>query len=112
MPTNQAANHQQQINIELPEEQAEGIYSNFAVITHSPAEFVVDFTRMMPGVPKAKVYSRIIMTPQHAKGLLKALQDNIEKYEAQYGEIKVLGNVPGAKTFGFQPPAGQNKTNE
>ncbi len=97
---------QQQINVELPKDQAEGIYSNLAIITHSPAEFVIDFTRVMPGVPRAKVYARIIMTPQHAKSLLMALEDNIRKYEAQYGPIKVQPGLPqGGRSFGFQPPA-------
>lgn len=91
----------QQINVELGEKEAEGIYSNLAMITHSPAEFVIDFTRMLPGVPKTKVYARIIMTPQHAKSLLRALTDNIEKYEKQFGEIKLLGEKN--KSFGFQP---------
>jgi hypothetical protein len=68
----------QQINIELGEKEAEGIYSNLAILTHSPAEFVIDFTRVLPGVPKAKVHARIITTPQHAKLLLNALKDNIE----------------------------------
>ncbi len=77
-----------EINVELPEDAAEGIYSNLAIITHSNSEFVVDFVRMMPGVPKAKVKSRIILTPQHAKRLLHALQENITKYEANFGEIK------------------------
>ncbi len=77
-----------QLNIELTEEVAEGVYSNLAIITHSSAEFVFDFIRVMPGVPKAKVKTRIIMTPQHAKRLLKALHDNISKYEANQGEIK------------------------
>ncbi len=96
---------QQQINVELPKEQAEGIYSNLAIITHSPAEFVIDFTRLMPGVPRAKVYARIIMTPQHAKSLLMALEENIKKYESQYGVIKVQpGLTQGGKPFGFQPP--------
>lgn len=80
---------QQQLNIELGEKEAEGIYSNLAVISHSPAEFVIDFTRMVPGLPKTRVYARIIMTPQHAKSLLGALKDNIGKYEAQFGEIKI-----------------------
>ena len=80
----------QQINIELGEKEAEGIYSNLAIITHSPAEFIIDFTRVVPGVPKAKVQSRIITTPQHAKMLLKALTDNIEKYESRFGAIKTL----------------------
>ena len=99
---------QQQINIELGEKEAEGIYSNLALITHSAAEFVIDFTRMLPGVPKTRVYARIIMTPQHAKSLLKALEENIKKYEKQFGEIKILGD-PKAKPLGFQP-AGQPDT--
>jgi predicted transcriptional regulator len=76
-----------QINIELPEEVSEGVYSNLAIIAHSHSEFVVDFLRMVPNVPKAKVKSRIILTPQHAKRMLKALADNVKKYEAQYGKI-------------------------
>ena len=83
-------NVEKQINIELGEAEAEGTYSNLVLITHSPAEFVLDFTRVLPGKPKAKVYSRIIMAPQHAKSLLRALGDNVKKYEAQFGEIKVL----------------------
>ena len=78
-----------QINIELSDEMAEGLYSNLAIITHSHSEFVVDFIKMMPGVPKAKVKSRIILTPQHAKRLFKALQDNIQKFERLHGEIEV-----------------------
>jgi hypothetical protein len=99
----------QQINIELGEKEAEGIYSNFVVISHSPAEFVLDFTRMLPGVPKTKVYARIVMVPQHAKSLGRALNENIEKYEKQYGEIKLLGAEP-SKSFGFQPPAGPKES--
>lgn len=98
---NQQQPRQQQINIELGEKEAEGIYSNLALITHSPAEFVIDFTRMLPGTPKTKVFARIIMTPQHAKSLLRALDENIKKYEAQFDEIKVLGNSQ-AKPFGFK----------
>ena len=85
------------MNIELSEEVAEGTYSNIAIINHSPSEFVVDFIQMMPGVPKAKVKSRIILTPQHAKRLMKALNDNISKFEAQHGEIKDVdptGGIP------------------
>ncbi len=93
----------QQINVELGEKEAEGIYSNLAIITHSPAEFVIDFTRVLPGVPKAKVFSRIITTPQHAKLLLNALRDNIEKFEKTFGEIKIQGE-PAPGGFGFQPP--------
>jgi hypothetical protein len=81
-----------QINVELGEKEAEGIYSNFAIISHSPAEFIIDFTRIMPGVPKAKVNARIIMTPQHAKLLQQALNENIRKYEQQFGEIKTDGS--------------------
>lgn len=77
-----------QINIELGEDVADGIYSNLAIITHSNTEFVLDYVRLMPGVPKAKVKSRIIMTPQHAKRLLKALNENIAKYESIHGTIK------------------------
>ncbi len=78
-----------QINIELSPEMADGIYSNLAIITHSHSEFVVDFIKMMPGIPKAKVKSRIILTPQHAKRLFKALKENITKFEAMHGEIKM-----------------------
>ena len=77
-----------QINIELSEEVAEGIYVNLAMIAHSNSEFVIDFIKMMPGVPKAKVKSRIVVTPEHAKRLLFALQDNIRKYEETFGPIK------------------------
>jgi len=84
-----------QINIEISDEVGEGIYSNLAIITHSPSEFIVDFVKMMPGVPKAKVKSRIILTPQHAKRLLKALRENVAKYESMHGEIKdVEGDIP------------------
>ena len=76
-----------QLNIELSEEIAEGTYSNLAIITHSSAEIVIDFIRVMPGVPKAKVKSRILMTPQHAKRLLRALADNINKFESLHGTI-------------------------
>ena len=77
-----------QLNIELPEEVAEGIYSNLAIISHSQSEFIVDFVRLLPNVPKAKVKSRIILTPTHAKRLLKALADNIRKFEQLNGNIK------------------------
>ena len=76
------------INIELPEEVAEGIYSNLAIITHSNSEFIIDFIRIMPGVPKAKVKSRILLTPQHAKRLMKALKDNMSKYESVHGTVE------------------------
>ncbi len=76
-------------DIELNEEVAEGTYSNFAIITHSQSEFIVDFVRMMPGVPKGKVKSRIILAPQHAKRLLMALSDNIARFEDAFGEIEL-----------------------
>ncbi len=78
---------QQQLTIELPEDIAEGIFSNLAVISHSGGEFVLDFIRMVPNVPKAKVKARVILTPQHAKRLLRAMADNIKRYEAQFGVI-------------------------
>lgn len=92
---------QQQINVELTEKESEGIYSNLALITHSPSEVIIDFCRVMPGVPKTKVYARIIMTPSHAKMLLNALDDNIKKFEAQFGQIKTYGKED--KGIGFQP---------
>ena len=85
---------QNQINIELSEEVAEGIYANLAMIAHSNSEFVIDFIRLMPGVPKAKVKSRVVITPEHAKRLLKALRDNIEKYEETFGAIKQSEDAP------------------
>ena len=81
-------NPENQINIELSDEVAEGIYSNLAMIAHSNSEFVIDFIRLMPGVPKAKVKARVVVTPEHAKRLLMALQDNIRKYEESFGAIK------------------------
>ena len=89
-----------QLNIELTEEIAEGIYSNLAIITHSNAEFVVDFVKVMPGVPKARVKSRIVLTPQHAKRLPSALADNVAKYEAAHGPIKVTDGVSMPMNFG------------
>ncbi|MEI6090551.1 MAG: DUF3467 domain-containing protein [bacterium] len=101
MADKQNPNQPQQINIQLSEQEAEGIYSNMAIISHSNAEFIIDFTRILPGIPKAKVHARIIMTPQHAKMLLMALGDNIGKFESVNGEIKLEGpqthggNFPG-----------------
>ena len=77
-----------QLNIEISEEVADGVYSNLAIITHSNSEFVLDFVRVMPGVPKAKVRARILLTPQHAKRLMRALADNIAKFEQVHDEIK------------------------
>jgi hypothetical protein len=98
-------NPQQQLAIELSEEIGQGIYSNLAIITHSPSEFVVDFVRVMPGIPKANVKSRIILTPEHAKRLMMALQENILKYEALNGNIQVKHENVVPIVFGG--PAGQ-----
>ncbi|GLB50945.1 DUF3467 domain-containing protein [Neptunitalea lumnitzerae] len=91
---------QGQINIELDEKIAEGTYSNLAIINHSVSEFVVDFISMMPGTPKAKVKSRIVLTPQHAKRLLKALNDNVQRFERAHGEIKDYEQPPIPMNFG------------
>ena len=93
---------QQQINIELGEKEAEGIYSNMAMITHSPSEIIIDFARIMPGLPKGKVYARVIMTPPHAKMLLGALEENIKKFESQFGAIKIHGGEQ--RNIGFTDP--------
>lgn len=95
-----------QLNIELSEEIAEGVYSNLAIITHSQSEFVVDFIKLMPGVPKAKVKSRIVLTPQHAKRLMKALKDNISKFEQVNGAIKDT-DMPNALPLNFGGPTAQ-----
>ncbi|MBI1306835.1 MAG: DUF3467 domain-containing protein [Bacteroidetes bacterium] len=87
-------NKGQQIDIELSEEVADGIYANLAIISHSNSEFIVDFVRMMPGTPKAKVKSRIILSPQHAKRLLAALNENVRKYEDNFGEIESHEQFP------------------
>jgi len=93
-------NQNNQLNIELTEDVADGIYSNLAIITHSNSEFVLDFVKVMPGVPKAKVKARILLTPQHAKRLLAALQDNIQKYEAVHGTIKQTEGIGIPMNFG------------
>jgi predicted transcriptional regulator len=95
-----------QVNIELSDEIAEGIYSNLAIIAHSHSEFVVDFIKMLPNLPKAKVKSRIILTPSHAKRLLSALADNVRKYEMQYGTIQEQTNQGGGyPPVNFTPAA-------
>jgi hypothetical protein len=91
---------QNQLNIEISEEIAEGQYANLAIITHSNTEFVVDFINIMPGAPKAKVKSRIVLTPQHAKRLMKALIDNIKKFEQVNGTIKDTEPVSLPMNFG------------
>ncbi len=96
----QEQQQQNQINIEITEEVAEGSYANLAIITHSHAEFVIDFVNVMPGTPKSKVKSRIIFTPQHAKRFMKALAENVGRYEAANGSIKDLEEVQIPMTFG------------
>ena len=93
----------QQINIELDSDVSNGEYANFVVVTHSPAEFVLDFTRILPGVPKAKVHSRIIMAPPHAKAFLNALNENIKKFESKNGEIKNPKEKSGFSDFSVTP---------
>jgi hypothetical protein len=93
-------NQEGQINIELDETIAEGTYSNLAIINHSVSEFIVDFINVMPGIPKAKVKSRIILTPQHAKRLMQALADNVHRFEQAHGEIKDYEQPPIPMNFG------------
>ena len=100
MQENKNNQQQGQLHIDLPQEVAQGIYSNFAIISHSSSEFIVDFARMLPGVPKATVASRVILTPEHAKRLLHALQDNIVKYEREYGRIEFPNQSRTIAPFG------------
>ncbi len=89
-----------QLNIEISEEVAEGQYANLAIITHSHAEFVIDFVNVMPGTPKSKVKSRIILTPQHAKRLMRALTENIQKFESSHGPIQDIEEIQLPLNFG------------
>jgi len=98
--------NEHQLNIELTEDIAEGVYSNLAIITHSNTEFVLDFIRVMPGIPKAKVKSRIVLTPEHAKRFLSALADNVEKFEAVNGRIKI-NEEPPTFPMNFSGPTAQ-----
>jgi hypothetical protein len=91
----------QQIKVELTQPAAEGTYSNWVMITYSPSEFILDFGRFLPGLAKTKVYSRIIMTPQHVKNLLKVLSKNVGTYEEKFGEIKSLKDDDRSKGIGF-----------
>ena len=97
---------QRTVNIEIGDKEWEGIYSNFVIITHSNSEFVLDFARMLPGANKAKVFARILMTPQHAKALMGTLEGNIGKFEAEHGEIKLAPQDPSRGPIGFQPQTG------
>jgi hypothetical protein len=96
----------QQVNIEIPPD-LEATYANFAMITHTASEVVIDFARVLPNTPKAKVYARILTTPMHAKLLLHALNENLDRYEAQFGEIKIPdgGDALAQQFFGaIKPP--------
>lgn len=96
----------QSINIELGEKEAEGVYSNLALITHSPSEVIIDFARVLPGSAKSRVYARIVMTPSHAKSLLGALETNLRNYESTFGKIRVYGvEEPKGIGFGATPTA-------
>ncbi len=97
-----SVNQQHTVNIEIGDKEWEGIYSNFVIITHSNAEFIIDFARMLPGVKKAKVFSRILMTPQSAKALMSTLENNIAKYESDHGKIPVAPVDPSKAPIGFQ----------
>lgn len=98
--SDQKPKNEGQINIELDDKTAEGTYSNLAIINHSVSEFIVDFISVMPGQPKAKVKSRIILTPQHAKRLAKALAENVKRFESAHGEIKDYEQPPIPMNFG------------
>lgn len=101
----QQGDDENQLNIELSEEMAEGTYSNLAVITHSDSEFIFDFVRIMPGIPKGKVKARVFMTPKHAKKLYKALEDNLRKHESAHGKIEDEGGFEGLPmNFGGPTP--------
>jgi hypothetical protein len=93
------------LSVEVGEKEAEGIYSNFVLITHNPSEFLIDFARVVPGAPKAKVYARILMNPQHVKSLEKVLSENIRKYESRFGKIVIQGEgkIDDERNIGFQP---------
>jgi hypothetical protein len=90
------------IRVELGDPEAEGTYSNLAFVSHTASEFILDFARLLPGSPKAKVHARIIMTPQHARALVGALEKTIAKYEEQFGAIKMQGQEGSARPIGFQ----------
>ena len=98
---------QQNISVELREPEAEGIYSNLALISHSASEFIIDFARLMPGVPKARIYARIVMTPQNFKNFQRAIAENIGKYEAQFGTIQLHGQA--FSSVNFEETSGEEK---
>ena len=115
MDNNNNDNGKKQLSLELKPEVAKGSYSNLAIITHSQSEFIIDFATILPGLPKPEITNRLIMTPEHAKRLLNALQDNIIKYESQFGPIDLSPNRPNndGGTFnlgGFGPFGGGTKS--
>jgi hypothetical protein len=95
-------NPQQRITLDLPDTEADGVYANFTLISHSPAEFILDFARLVPGRTRSKVHARIIMTPQSAKSLQKSLAANVERFEATHGEIKLAGQPEPDQNIGFK----------
>ncbi|MCY7349517.1 MAG: DUF3467 domain-containing protein [Cytophagaceae bacterium] len=107
MTPNQEPENENQLNIELSEDMAEGVYANLAMIAHSQSEFVIDFIRIMPGVPKAKVKARVILTPDHAQRLLMALRDNIQKYETSFGSLRELTDEEFALPMNYHGPVGE-----
>lgn len=90
------------VNIEIGDKEWEGVYSNFVIVTHSNAEFIIDFARMLPGAKKAKVFSRIVMTPQSTKAFLSTLENNIDKFEKEHGKIPLVAPDPNKASIGFQ----------
>jgi hypothetical protein len=94
--------NQPQLEVELTPAAAEGIYSNLVLIAHSPSEVILDFARVLPNLPKARIYSRVIMTPQHAKSLLQALEQNLKNFESQFGPIKLPGVEDKNAPLGFR----------
>ena len=102
---NEKSNQQDGLQFELPQEVAQGEYANFAIITHSSSDFIIDFARVLPGLPKAKVKSRVILAPEHAKRLLAALQENIMRYEQEFGRIEIP-NQPLRTATPFGTPKG------
>jgi hypothetical protein len=99
-------NTPQTVNVEIGDKEWEGIYSNFVIITHSNAEFILDFARLLPGAKRAKIFSRIVMTPQTAKALLGTLENNLGKFEKEHGKIVLAPNDLSKSSIGFQttPP--------
>jgi len=95
------------VNIEIGDKEWEGVYSNFVIVTHSNSEFIIDFARMLPGAKKAKVFSRILMTPQSAKALLSTLQNNVAKFETEHGKIPLMPTDPTKAPIGFQTAGGE-----